>query len=335
MKITGDEPVGREAPTYGALAGDQVSFVMCLEANRLEPQGLLLCESIRTFGGRYAKSPIIGVSPRPELALGAEARARFCDLGVTYIDEPLNLTGHPYSTINRIVAGAWAEAHLATSHLVLLDTDTVFTAEPRFALADVGVRPVDVKGTASSGPDDELDAYWARICSFAGIAPDDLPMLCATVEQDLIRASYNGGFAVVRRSLEILQKTKDVFFQSLVEGLRPWLGRGTNVKASSGFVGPAASEWWGSSQAALSAAIWSKTRDIYVYGSDYNIPLHLLVDDGQCWPRQPRSKPVLLHYHYLTETQHREELSRVLAKIGCQPDTIGWIFARLDVFDRA
>lgn len=331
MSAAGDDTAATGAAARVALAADQVSFVLCLEANRLEPQGLLLCESIRTFGGRYARSPIIGVSPRPELALGAEARARFRDLGVTVIDEPLNLTGHPYGTINRIVAGAWAEARLTTSHLIMLDTDVVFTAEPRFAIADVGVRPVDMKGSASSGPDDELDVYWARICALAGIALDHIPMLHATVGQDLIRASYNGGFAVVRRSLEILQKTKDIFFQSFGEDMRPLLGRGVNVKASTGLVGLAASEWWGSSQAALSAAIWSKTRDVYVYEPEYNIPVHLLVDDSRSWPL--RSRPVLLHYHYLTEFQHRQDLSKVLRKIGSPPDAVGWIVDRLGIFD--
>jgi len=333
VSAAGDKAPETAAAARVPLAGDQVSFVLCVEANRLQPQGLLLCESIRTFAGRYAQSPIIGVSPRPELALGTEARARFRDLGVTVIDEPLNLTGHPYGPINRIVAGAWAEAQLATSHLVTLDTDTVFTAEPRFACADVGVRPVDMKNSASSGRDDELDAYWARICALAGIALDDLPMLHATVGHDLIRASYNGGFAVVRRSLGILQKTKDIFFQSLAEDMRPSFGRGTNVKASTGLVGSAASEWWGSSQAALSAAIWSKTQDVYVYEPEYNIPVHLLVDASRSWPLRSGCAPVLVHYHYLTEFQHRQELSKVLEKIGCAPRTSGWIFERLGMFD--
>jgi hypothetical protein len=326
-----DETVTIGAPTRVPLAHDHVSFVMCLEPNRLEPQGLLLCESIRTFGGRYAMSPIVGVSPRPGLRLGAEARARFRDLDVTYIDEPLNLTGHPYGTINRIVAGAWAEAHLATPYLVMLDTDMIFIAEPRFEGADAGVRPVDVKGSASSGPEDALDIYWSRICAFAGIALDDLPMLLTTVRQEHIRASYNGGFTVVRCSLEILQKTKDIFFQSLAENMRPFPG-GTNVKASTGLVEALASEWWGSSQCALSAAIWSKTRDVHVYGPEYNIPIHLLVDDGQVWPLR-RSAPILLHYHYLAEAQHRGELLRVLEKAGCSSRVIAWIFARIGLFD--
>lgn len=328
-----DDSTAVESRSNDPLAGDEVSFVLCLEANRLEPQGLLLCESIRKFGGRYADSSIFGVSPRPDLALGPAARARLHDLGVTYVVEPLNLTGHPYGTINRIVAGAWAEAHLTTPHLVMLDTDMIFTAVPKIERADAGVRPVDMKGSATSGPEDSLDVYWSRICAFAGIALDDLPMLRATVGRDRIRASYNGGFTVVRRSLGILRQTRDIFFRSFAEDMRPFAGTGDDIKASTGFVGMAASEWWGSSQSALSAAIWSKTKDVHVYGPDYNIPLHLLVEDSRCWARRPGSEPVLLHYHYLADSQHRDELSKVLEKIGCSPQVIGWIFARLGPFD--
>ncbi len=247
MIATGDDPATTELPSKGPLAGEQVSFAMCLEANRLAPQGLLLCESIRTFGGPYANSPIFAISPRPDLALGSEVRVHLRDLGVTYVVEPLNLTGHPYGTINRIVAGAWAEAHLASPYLVMLDTDMVFAAEPKLVRADAGVRPVDSKGSASSGAGDYLDAYWARICAFAGLVPDDLPVLLTTIGNQRIRASYNGGFAVIRRALAILQHTRDVFFRSLAEDLRPFAGHGLNIRASTGLVGTAASEWWGSS----------------------------------------------------------------------------------------
>jgi hypothetical protein len=328
-----EPPAGAGSAANEPLAADQVSFVMCIEANRLEPQGLLLSESIRAFGGLYANAPIVAISPRPELALGPRSRARLRELGVAYVVEPLNLTGHPYSVINRIVAGAWAEAHLTTSHLAVLDTDMILTAEPTLARADAGVRPVDAKGSASSGINDPLDAYWARICGWAGLGLDDLPMLNTSMERQRIRASYNGGFTVVRRSLAILQHSRDIFFRSLAEDLRPLAGLGVNVRASTGLVGTASSEWWGSSQAVLSAAIWSKTRNVLVYGPNYNIPLHWLADDTSCWPMHPDSEPVLLHYHYLAEPQYRGQLSAALKKIGCSRQTTAWVFARLGLFD--
>ena len=63
----------------------EITYLICVEANRLEPQARLLCESIRTFGGRYGQAPILAISPRPHLALGPEARAHLEALGVTYV----------------------------------------------------------------------------------------------------------------------------------------------------------------------------------------------------------------------------------------------------------
>jgi hypothetical protein len=310
----------------------EIAFLICTEANRLEPQARLLCESIRTFGGRYRQAPILAVSPRPHLALGPAARARLEALGVTYFVEPLNETGSTYGPINRIVAGAWAEAFSSRPYLVLLDTDTVFVGEPGFARADVGVRPVDVKGASSSGAGDPLDIYWIRLCELGGIEPSRLPRITTTIDQVPIRASYNGGFAVIRRDLGILRKTWEIFFASHSENLRPRTCVQGEVLASTGFVGREASEWWGASQAALSVAIWSSTSDVHTYDGRYNIPLHNLVEPGRSWPMGRGSKPVLLHYHYLAEAQYQTHFRRVLARIRCPSGVVRWIEDRLSFF---
>jgi hypothetical protein len=320
--MTGDSWIGES----------EIAFLICVEANRLEPQARLLCESIRTFGGRYRQAPIIAVSPRPPLALGSEARAHLEALGVTYVVEPLNETGSPYGAINRIVAGAWAEALSPRPYLVVLDTDTVFVGEPEFVGADVGVRPVDIKGSASSGPGDPLDAYWTRLCRLGSIDPSRLPMVSTTIDKVRIRASYNSGFTVIRRDLGILQKTREIFFASFEEDLRPLAGRELNVVASTGPVGFEASEWWGSSQAALSIAIWSRTSDVHTYDERYNIPLNNLTGPDGSWPLRPGLHPILLHYHHLAEPQYQEQLRLALTRTGCSSDVIAWIEERLSCF---
>jgi len=261
--------------------------------------------------------------------LTQESRAALEALGVTYIAEPLNDTGSAYGTINRIVAGAWAEAQCTQPYLVVLDTDTVFVAEPSFVRADAGVRPVDVKGAASSGTDDPRDAWWARVCAFGGMELPDLPMLTTTIDRVQIRASYNGGFTVIRRDLGVLRKTRDVFFACLRENLRPNTGVESEVFASTGFVGREASEWWGSSQAALSVAIWSTTRNVHLYDARYNIPLHSLAGPDASWPRV---KPILIHYHYLAEPEYQESFRRALKRVGCSSGVRAWIEKRFSMF---
>lgn len=312
---------------------EEIAFLICVEANRLEPQALLLCESIRRFGGRYARAPILAVSPRPALSLGAEGRARLELLGVSYCVEPLNETGSPYGTINRVAAGAWAEEVSPRPYLVVLDTDTLFVGPPDFVRADAGVRPVDVKGSASSGPGDPLDDYWERMCGLGGIGLERLPFLATTIGEVPIRASYNGGFTVVRRDLGILRATREVFFAAHAGDLRPLAGSGLNVLASTGPVGLEASEWWGSSQAALSVALWSRASDVRLYDPRYNIPLHILTDPERPWPMGEGFAPVLLHYHFLMERRFREDLRRVLPRVGCAPEVRSWIEERLPRFD--
>jgi hypothetical protein len=334
-RLLGGKLGGREdsAPRLEQLSETEIAFVICVEANRLDPQARLLCESIRTFGGRYRQAPILAVSPRPGLALGPEARAHLEALGVTYVVEPLNETGSSYGTINRIVAGAWAETFSSRPYLVLLDTDTVFVGEPSFVRADVGVRPVDVKGSASSGDGDPLDVYWTRLCALGGIEPSRLPVISTTIDNVPIRASYNGGFTVVRRDLGILQRTRDIFFATFEENLRPLTGMKLDIFASTGSVGLEASEWWGSSQAALSIAIWSRTSDVYTFDERYNIPLNNLTGPGQSWPLRRGFKPILLHYHHLAEVQYRAQLRQALKRIRCSSAVIQWIEKRLPLFD--
>jgi hypothetical protein len=314
------------------LHASEIAYLLCVEANRLEPQARLLCESIRTFTGHYRQAPIIAVSPRPHLALGPAARAHLEALDVIYVVEPLNDTGSPYGSINRVVAGAWAETVSPQPYLVLLDTDTVFLGEPHFVRADAGVRPVDVKGSASSGVDDPLDAYWTRMCTLGGIDPSRLPMIATALDSVAIRASYNGGFTVFRRDCGILQRTREILLASLAENLRPLAGRALNILSSTGLVGLEASEWWGSSQAAMSVAIWSKTSDVYTFDERYDVPLHILASPDQRWPMGAGFTPILLHYHYLAEVQYREQFLRVLERIRCSREVIEWIEDRITLF---
>ncbi|HEX3465811.1 MAG TPA: hypothetical protein VHS78_17310 [Candidatus Elarobacter sp.] len=316
------------------VAPGEIAFTFCIEGTAIEAQALLLCESIRRFAGPFGSSQIVAVNPRPHMPVARGTERRLAELGARYVCEPLNNTGSAYLPINRIVTGSWAEAHLDEEYLVLLDSDMLFVAPPSFARAGAGVRPVDVKGATTAGEDDPLEPYWAEICCIAGIRPRDLPFLTPTIERVPVRASYNGGFCVVRRSLGIFTETHRVFEVSRSRDLRPMRNRTDTVYASTGFVGSEASTWWGSSQAALSAAIHARTRDVRVYDDAYNVPLHLIVPDEDGRLNWPEIDPVLLHYHWLTMPEHRAELFSRLEPLRVGEHVRSWLYDSLEAHSR-
>ena len=254
---------------------------------------------------------------------------RLRNLDVEYRSLPLNATGSAYGTINRIVTSQWAEREVHTEFLVALDTDMLFVSEPNFPRHDVGLRPVDAKGAASSGSDDPLDAYWGRMCARAGIGLDDLPKVRTSISGVAVRASYNGGFIVARRGASILSRSAEVCMDSWSANDRPCSNRGGIVTASTGKVGLEASEWWGSSQAALAVAIWSSTPGrAGLRRALHNIPLHL-VGKRASWPASSGPPIPPIHYHDLLHRKHRRRLRQALAAIACPPEPRAWLMDRL------
>jgi hypothetical protein len=316
-----------------------LTFVLCIENNAIRPQALLLCESIREFGGRHRDAPIIAVSPRPGLGVDRKTRARLDALGVQYVEEPLNRVCAVYGSANRVFTAAWAEERVDTEWIVVLDSDTIFLDEPQLPIdgADVGVRPVDVKGSTTEGPRDPFEAYWMQLAALQGVPLDCLPFVRTTDGLHSVRASYNGGLIVVRRYLGILERWARLFDRSVAADLKPLRGSKQNVLASTGYVGLAASEYWGSNQAALALAIWSTTMRVQLYPDSYNMPLHMLRERpgllGDPRTLAPVHAPVHVHYHWAFTTPYVDSALATLRGLGSPQDRLDWLAQRLPLPD--
>ena len=311
------------------------SFVLCIEDNAIRDQALLLCRSIRRFAGRYRDSPILAYAPRPGLGIDAATRRALEDMRVQYIDEPLNTRCTEYPPANRVFAGAHAERHSNADFLIVLDSDTVWLEEPQLPEdADVAVRPVDSKGSATRGSGDRFEDYWATLAQMCGTSLDRLPSMRSTIGNEQIRASYNAGFTIVRRQLGILSRCADVFAASVTAGMRPYRGAGIDIVASTGRVGVDGSEYWGSSQAALTLAIWATTDRVVHYPDWYNVPLHLVASEGEIDPRWLVRPPVHLHYHWMFGERHHEIAMELLAKLGVASDRRAWLLERTPFRER-
>ncbi len=305
------------------------TFALCIEANAIREQALLLCESLRTFGGRYRDAPMVAYAPRPALRIDADTRARLRELDVEYVDEPLNVECPEYGSVNRIVASAHAERHATTEFVVAVDSDSVWLDEPVLpAHADAAARPVDAQGSATRGAGDSYEAYWQQVAALAGLALDALPWMRTTIGGDRIRASYNGGLTVVRRALGIYALTESMFFASARAGLRPHAGTGIDIRASTGSVGKAGSEYWGSSQTTLTFAIWARAARVVHYPDWYNVPLHLIAAEAPIDPRWRTRPPLHLHYHWMFDAEHCAKALELLAELGLPADRRDWLARR-------
>lgn len=209
-----------------------LAFVACVERGELEKKTLLLCRSIRRFGGRHADAAIYTFQPRAGTTVSRRTAAQLAELGVEHITERLNVRYGHYAIGNKIFASARAEELAGEDVLVFLDSDTVIVNEPRaLELADgidAAVRPVDMhrspaepdddadpfwqtrfRRVSSSGPGDPMDDYWLRLYDLLGI--EARPFVITTCSHQRIRAYFNSGLVAVRRTAGLFAQWRDDF----------------------------------------------------------------------------------------------------------------------------
>jgi hypothetical protein len=313
---------------------ETVAFVLCIERNAMRDQALLLIESIRAFAGAHRNAPIWAVASRPGLGVDRPTRTKLEALEVNYFEGPLNVACPEYGSANRVYAAAWVAGHTSATTLIVLDSDTLMLDEPELLgpSADVAVRPVDFKGTTTTGSGDAFDPYWVSLCALGGASIDILPFVKTTVDRCRVRASYNGGYAVVRRGSGILELTAEIFTRSVKADLRPRYDC-PRMFASTGFVSPLASEYWGSTQAAFAVSTWSTTRRVRHLDTRYNVPLHALTDKSGWRDPWAGVRPVHVHYHWMLYPEHSRQALGALKRLGVPPERMQWIGARVPLDD--
>jgi hypothetical protein len=301
---------GHEAAVQerGRATPEMVAFVACIEPGALEVQTLRLFESLRRFGGRLSHCPAYAVAPRPGPRIDGDARNALHELGVHYIEGHFNRDCAEYGSANRVAAAAHVEANFAHEILVVLDSDTVFLREPTELLlhddVDAAVRPTDLKGICTEGEPDPCDLYWQKLCSLAGIDYASIPWTCTTVDGVRIKASYNGGLVVTRSRIGMLQHWAEIFFSSARAGLAPRLDT-PRFRAGVGWVESDVGRWWGSNQAALSLALWSRTDRVVELPETYNYPLHFHGHAHRSESARDADDWVHVHYHWLFDADQR------------------------------
>jgi len=306
---------------------EDVTFVLCIEQNAIRAQALLLCESIRAFGGRWRDAAIVAIAPRPGLGVDRETQGRLASMNVRYVEEPLNQGCPEYGSANRVFAAAWLEPRAATDWIVVLDSDAVFLGELELPAGDVGVRPADSKGTTTAGPGDPFEPYWSDLAALGGTTLGVLPFIECTISGHRVRASYNGGLVIARRRAGLLARWADLFARSVERGLKP--RPPDPIRASTGMVTPATAQYWGSNQAALALAIWGASARVDILPDSYNVPLHALAEKPDVPPRWRARPPVHVHYHWMFEPSHAATALAILRTLGVPDAQLAWLGQRV------
>jgi hypothetical protein len=201
----------------------ELAFLACIEAGNLENQALLLFRSIRRYGGRFAKAPIHSFQPRQGSPLRPDSLEALKALDVHHHTDILNDRFIDYPISNKVFVCAWAERGLDEDILVFCDSDTIFVGEPSaFALDTqkaVALRPVDNRNRGSTGPGSKEDEYWQKLYEICGVSAT--PFVETTVDRTRIRAYWNAGLIVARRSHGLFQEWENDFLRLMEAGHVP------------------------------------------------------------------------------------------------------------------
>jgi hypothetical protein len=202
-----------------------LAFLACVERGHLEGQAMLLCRSIRRYGGRFRDAPIHTFQPRIGHDLVPETRRILDELGVVHCTEHLNGHFPDHPVVNKVFACARAEELLDADVLVFLDSDTVIIGEPAaLDLArgiDVALRPAYSVGLNSSGPGHPMDAYWQGVYQHFGIEDQ---RYVETELGTITRAFFSAGLMAVRRQAGFFGRWKSIFLQLVASGRLPESG---------------------------------------------------------------------------------------------------------------
>ena len=177
---------------------------------------LVLVQSIRNFGGRFADAPVWIYAPSNVLKTQEKLVKGLAALGadVKPGDAPRETREVPFA--GKVFAAARAEtaARGAASILAWMDEDTVVLGEP-LALAlvqgkSLGYRPV-MHQNIGSLYSEKPDAFWRRVYEKLSIAESAVFPMKTVADGKTLRPYFNAGLLAVRPERGILNAWAEAF----------------------------------------------------------------------------------------------------------------------------
>lgn len=295
---------------------ENVAFVICSERGPLACKSLLLCESIRRFGGVYSRAPIYSFAPRRDRYLTPVAIELFEMLSVTHRNMPLNTKFVHDPFANKILSGFQVEQETSADWIVFLDSDKVLFSEPEELFSsehDFAARPVDKKNIGIVDFDDTEGAYWRGMYDLLGVAHVD-DRVTTTRDGETIFPYYNGGMVAVRREVG--------FFAQFLKNFEMVWNSGLVPKAGPNFIEQ-------STLAATAVAMGLRRR---VLPPSYNYPIH----HHNAIAPEARAKNleglVTVHYHDVFAKNFPRAWMRSLAGFESTTPRATWWLSKLDTY---
>ena len=191
---------------------DRVTFTCCVEYGSLEEGTIRFAESLRRFGGPFAEAQIVAVTPRRGAPLRAETLKRFKELGVKYVraHPPNRYSWMAY--VNKYFALREAEKIAKSEFMVWMDSDVIVMRPPHDLVLsegeDFAACPRD-KNIGSTGPEDQMEWYWRKVCGDVGLMVADLPWVETISDKEKIRLYWNAGIFSYRSDTNFLKTWHD------------------------------------------------------------------------------------------------------------------------------
>ena len=284
-----------------------ITFTCCVEYGGLEEGTIRLAESLRRFGGEYAGSRIIAVTPRRGPSLRPATLRRFDELGVEYLRRtpPNRYAWMPY--LNKAYALDAAAALTSDETLAWVDSDVLVLRPPtELELTpgeDFAACPRD-KNVGSSGPEDEFEPYWRRMCDYLDVDIDSLPWVTTAADGARIRLYWNAGIFAYRPDSGFLETWRGCIEKALDRTEEQTLDK----------------MFWVDQVALGIAAVKHPMRYRNLPGAlNYGIATHF---KDHVSP-EGLAGATLLHYHDSMRPQNWEWLLRQLAQT--RPDVHAWL----------
>lgn len=262
----------------------QPKIIICTEKGKIEKYALLLCRSIRKFGGELSDVEIYSFAPRKGFEPRKSTLIEFEKLNVEHQNIELNTKYRAYPLANKPLVCAYFEKQFPNENVVFIDSDQIIFNQPNdFILSDadeVVLRPVDRKGVGFSTKQDSEFLYWKSLMKLLNFSFENEKKV-ETSNGELIYPYFNSGLIITNTKFGLFSRWKENFDLVFEKNILPENGL------------------FFLEQSLFSATVLQMKMKYSLMNKAYNYPFSLHDEITEDFRMSDLSQVVTAHYHDL------------------------------------